>query len=255
MDLGRGFLNRIKINSLMTTITRFIEIAVAVAMTLYLPLKPKEMGIFILYLGAIFYFILLSSKLKTYLDKTLLTTAGIFVIIGVCYNLIFYNIFKVNYLLYFSLSDYLLSGVKTLVEASPILLIAYFSFEKIEKKLKIGMYVVFLLLYKYFFENDYKFFIYIQLSIIVGIIFIILERMKLTISETIISRMIKLYIVLALSIPFLYANFLKTNSLKFLKDICKIKFYDDDTIYLERLENFEIFLNKSTNEIIIKEIK
>lgn len=230
-------------------------IFIGIAMTLYLPLKPKEIGIFTLYLGAIFYFILLSSKFKSCLDSTFLTTAGIFVIIGVYYNLIFYNIFKINYLLYFSLSDYLLSGVKTLVEIFPILLIAYFSFEKIEIKLKIGMYIVFLLLYKYFFENEYKFFIYIQLSIIIGIIFMVLESMKIIINETMISRMLKLYIVLALSIPFLYANFLKTNSLKFLKDICKIKFYDADTIYLDRLEKFDVFLNKRTNEIIIEKIK
>lgn len=232
-----------------------VFIGIAVAMILYLPLKPKEIGIFILYLGAIFYFIFLVSKLENNLDKKFLTTAGTFMVIGIYYNLIFYNIFKVNYLLYFSLNDYLLSGIKPLVEISPILLVAYFSFEKIDQKLKIIMYFILLLLYLYFFENNYKFYIYVQLSIIVGIIFNVLESMKIIINKTIFSKVLKLYIVLTLSFPFLYANLLKTNTLKFLKDICKIKFYDDDTIYLERLENFEVFLNKRTNKIIIKETK
>lgn len=232
-----------------------VFIGIAVAMILYLPLKPKEIGIFILYLGAIFYFIFLVSKLENNLDKKFLTTVGTFMVIGIYYNLIFYNIFKVNYLLYFSLNDYLLSGIKPLVEISPILLVAYFSFEKIDQKLKIIMYFILLLLYLYFFENNYKFYIYVQLSIIVGIIFNVLESMKIIINKTIFSKVLKLYIVLTLSFPFLYANLLKTNTLKFLKDICKIKFYDDDTIYLERLENFEVFLNKRTNKIIIKETK
>ncbi|MGL5313986.1 MAG: hypothetical protein ACRC92_12130, partial [Peptostreptococcaceae bacterium] len=129
-----------------------VFIGIAVAMILYLPLKPKEIGIFILYLGAIFYFIFLVSKLENNLDKKFLTTAGTFMVIGIYYNLIFYNIFKVNYLLYFSLNDYLLSGIKPLVEISPILLVAYFSFEKIDQKLKIIMYFILLLLYLYFFE-------------------------------------------------------------------------------------------------------
>lgn len=252
MNLGGISLNNIKKSELTIII---IFIGIAVAMMLYLPLKLKEIGIFALYLGTIFYFIFLVSKLENNLDKKFLTTAGTFVVIGIYYNLIFYNIFKVNYLLYFSLNDYLLSGIKPLVEISPVLLVAYFSFEKIDQKLKIIMYFILLLLYPYFFENNYKFYIYVQLSIIVGIIFKILESMKIIISKTIFSKVLKLYIVLTLSFPFLYANLLKTNSLKFLKDICKIKFYDDDTIYLERLEKFEIFLNKKTNEIIIKEIK